>query len=157
MKRLLVATTALIGLLGVQTGWAATATSTITVSANVANACTIGASPLSFGTLVPSTTYTATTTINVTCTSGGAYSVGLDFGTSGVGSLTLVGTNNPAHQLSYGLFKDPTHTITWTNSSPLPGAGIGSLQTVTVFGQLITGGSPAADTYTDTVTATITY
>ena len=156
MKRLLVAATALIGVMGVQTGWAGSATSTIAVSADVPAACTISASPLAFGTLTPSNTFTATTTINVTCTNGGAYQVALDTGISGQGGLNLKGTVTFGY-LPYGLYLDSNHTTAWNSGNVANGIGNGAEQSLTVYGQIITLSTLVSDTYADTVTATISY
>jgi spore coat protein U-like protein len=117
----------------------------------------MGASPLGFGPLTANATFDAQTTINVTCTSGGAYSVALDLGSSGQGTLELTGVSDSSHLLPYALYKDSSHSQPWNTANAQDSAGNGSLQTMTVFGRLITGSSPVADTYADTVTVTITY
>ncbi|MBN6743443.1 spore coat protein U domain-containing protein, partial [Acidithiobacillus sp. MC6.1] len=62
--------------------------------------------------------------------------------------------------LSYGLFQDAAYTTNWGNTvgtDTKTGTGNGSAQALTVYGQIPAGQYPAPGTYTDTITATITY
>jgi spore coat protein U-like protein len=62
---------------------------------------------------------------------------------------------NGAAALNYGLYTDAGHT---TNFATLASAnGTGSGVVTTVYGQVAAGQYVAPGTYTDTVTATVTY
>jgi spore coat protein U-like protein len=163
MKRLLIAATALIGILTVQDALAATAGSTISVSASVGTACGVSATPLLFRTVAPgANTTTGTATVTVTCTSGGAYDVGLDYGAnSNPGTQrNLLGTNLGG-LVTYGLFQDSAALTTpWgpvIGTNTLHETGNGSAQAWTVYGKIPGSQGPAGDAYTDTVNVTVTY
>ncbi len=140
MKRLLLATAALIGVVASQQAWAATATSAITASATVTTVCTLNTTPMVFGEVALGAAGTpGTGTINVTCTDGGTYDVGLDNGLNAVaGQRSLV---NGVNLLSYDLFTQVAHTTRWGNTvgtDTVTGTGNGAAQALTVFG-LIAG------------------
>ena len=88
MKRLLVAATALIGVVAVQDAWgqSQSANATIAVTASVDPSCSVTASTLSFLTVPATTIVNANATVNVTCTTGATYEVGLDPGLHAVSS-----------------------------------------------------------------------
>ena len=163
MKRLLIAATALIGIVTVQNVWAATAGSTIGVSAQVGIACGVSSSSLLFRTVAPgANTTTGTATVTVTCTAGGGYDVGLDYGANANPGTqrNLIGTNLGGLVL-YGLFQDSAATTTpWgplIGTNALHGTGNGSAQVLNVYGKIAGSQGPAGDTYTDTVNVVVTY
>jgi len=125
--------------------------------------CGISASDLSFGNYT-GTVLNATTTIQVGC-SKGTYSVGLSKGMgSGTSAtdrrMTLTGGGANAPQLKYGLFSDSGHKTNWGNTTSdgaVSGTGNATTQTLTVFGQVPAGQTVTQGTYTDTITATLTY
>jgi spore coat protein U-like protein len=62
--------------------------------------------------------------------------------------------------LSYAMYQDSGHTTNWGNTvgtDTKSGTGNGSAQTLTVYGNLAAGQYPAAGSYSDTITATVTY
>ena len=144
----------------VQNARAATASSTIAVSATVLSFCTIAALPLAFGNY-SSTSTSASTSITVACTSGTTYNVGLDAGlgtgaTVAARKMTFGGTNT----LEYGLFSNAGATTVWGNTvgtNTLSGTATGLPQILTVYGNIPAGQLVAPGAYLDTVTATITY
>jgi len=163
MKRLLIAATALIGSVIVQDAWAATAGSTIGVSASVGTACGVSATSLLFRTVAPgANTTTGTATVTVTCTSGGGYDVGLDYGANANPGTqrNLIGTNLGGLVI-YGLFQDSAATTTpWgpvIGTNTLHGVGNGGAQPLTVYGKIPGSQGPAGDSYTDTVNVVVTY
>ncbi|HXU94268.1 MAG TPA: spore coat U domain-containing protein [Gallionella sp.] len=140
------------------TAYAATATDTFNVTANIPTSCSVTAgNDLAFGDYT-GTQIDATTTVSVTCTSGGAYTVGLNDGThfSSPNRRMLHGTTD---FLNYELYKEDTHTNRWGNSGGelVSGTGTGSAQTLTVYGRLPGSQSLIAGAYTDTITVTVTY
>jgi spore coat protein U-like protein len=140
-----------------------TTSTTFQVQIVITNACVIGAvSTLNFGSqgtlaaIVP-----ATTTIGVNCTLALPYNVGLD---AGVGSGATVATRKmtgPASAtVSYSLYQDVTHLLVWGNTigtNTIAAVGTGLSVPYTVYGAVPIQATPAAGTYTDTITVTVTY
>jgi spore coat protein U-like protein len=158
MKRLLVGCTACLGisLLFPPPALAATATTTMAVSADVTAACTITATPMAFGAYSQTANVDTTSEVTVQCT-----------GTSGALGFTVGDGNNflVSRRMTVGAsFLDYTVSVTVGAAavasptavpitiSPATGAG-----TATLFGRIIPQGNKIAGTYTDTVTLTLTY
>ena len=103
-----------------QAAQAATATSTIAVSATVLSFCSLTALPLAFGNY-SSALVNATTTLAVVCTVGTTYSVGLDLGQGTGATVTQRRMTLNTSQLSYALYSDAARTTPWgTPSAPTP-------------------------------------
>ena len=139
---------------------ASTATTTFNVTATVQATCLISASNLGFGTYSGSAIAT-TTTLSVTCTNSTTYNVGLNAGTATGATVTTRAMTGPgAATLSYALYQDSGHSTNWGNTvgtDTKSGTGNGSAQTLTVYGNLTGAQYPAPGSYSDTITATITY
>jgi spore coat protein U-like protein len=139
---------------------AATANTTFQITATVSATCLISATNLAFGTY-SGTAVNATSTVTVTCTNTTPYNVGLDAGTStgaNVNGRKMTGPGSAT--LGYSLYQDSAHTTIWGNTvgtNTEAGTGSGSAQALTVYGQLPAGQFVAPGSYTDTITATITY
>ena len=121
--------------------------------------CTGYASTLSFGSYNPTTPVSVTGTVTVTCSSGLAYHVGLNAGAGSGGTTTTRIMNSGANLMSYQLFRDSAHTLNWGNNPPsdtVNGTGTGSPQALTVYARLPAGQYVNPDSYTDTITVTIT-
>jgi spore coat protein U-like protein len=160
MRRLLIATTALIGVVVAQDAWAATATSSIGVSAGVDATCTVSATRLAFHSVATTTVDNSNATVTVTCTSGANYDVGLDYGLNAVSTQRFVKGVTPANTLPYNLFQDSSYSIPWGNNLGVDteaGTGSGGVQVLTVYGQIPSQSTVASDTYSDTITVTLTY
>ncbi len=134
---------------------------TLTITAN----CTIAANPLNFGSHgLLSTAFSNTTTVNVTCTNTTPYTVGLSAG-SGTGSTLanrlMQGTTagNTTSTVAYQLYQPaPNQTVVWGDTGAadrVGGTGNGSAQPLTVNGTVPAQATPAPDTYSSTVTATV--
>jgi spore coat protein U-like protein len=138
----------------------ATATTTFAVTATVQATCQISATPLAFGTY-SGTQIDTTSTITATCTNSTAYTIGLNAGL-GIGALTnnRLMTGPAAAVLVYSSFRDSSRTLNWgivQAVDTLAGTGNGSAQTITVYGRLGAGQLVAPGSYSDTLTATITF
>jgi len=134
---------------------AATATTTFAVTATVQATCSVAATPLAFGTYIPTAASANTATVTVTCTNTTPYTLGLNAGTATGATVTNRSMVNGAVLLNYGLFTDSGHT---TNFATLASAnGTGAAVVTTVYGQVPAGQYVAPNTYTDTITATVTY
>jgi len=160
MKIALLFAVATLGLAAAQVASAATATSNISASASVTTVCTMDSSALAFGEVALTGATPGTATINVTCTGGGAYTVGLGNGLHNVAAQRNLVSG--ANILAYDLFKEASHTTRWGDAGAglVSGTGTAVQQTLTVYGQVTTGqtlvsgnGAP----YTDTILVTLTY
>ena len=142
------------------TALAATAINTFGVTATVQASCSISASTLSFGSY-NGTVATATSAVSVTCTNSTPYNVGLSSGVASGATVAARKMTGPTSALlSYSLFSDPSRSINWgqtVGSDTNSGTGNGAVQVLTVYGQTPAGQYLAPGSYTDTITATITY
>lgn len=125
----------------------------------IQTACTITANPLSFGTYAQAL-LDATTTLSVTCTDTTSYTVGLNAGTATGATVTnrmMTGPNGVL--LHYSLFSNAGYSTNWGNTtgSWVTGTGTGTVQSLTVYGQISAKQNTISGTYTDTITATLTY
>ena len=144
---------------------AATKTDTMQVSATVAKNCIINAPDLNLGTFEGDNNLTASSTISVRCTSGTTFFVDLSTGAGTYANRTM---SNGTDTLSYNLYTNNTYTTVFGDGTGSTGRGsgtgagmaIGNAQSLIVYGRLLASantGPVGAGTYTDTITATITY
>lgn len=149
------------------TAYAATSTTSFTVSATVADSCSVSATNLAFGNVTPvdNINFNATSTVDVTCANGTTYDIGLDAGANSsdgtVSTRRMTDGAATPNYLSYQMYQDSGHTTVWGNTvgtDTVAATGTGSTQTNTVYGQ-IPSGQQATPTgsYTDTVTVTVTF
>lgn len=129
------------------------------VVATVAPNCSISAQDLNFGVASSlSGTLSQSTSMNVACTNGAAWSVGLNNGNNFSGSrrMRLGATNS---YITYGLFRNPGAGQPWNMGagSEVTGTGNGGNQTLTVYGRVPAQAVPATGFFVDTVIATITF
>jgi spore coat protein U-like protein len=161
MKNTIIAAVAALTLgLATTAANAATTNTTFQVSAVVQANCTISAAALAFG------NYTGaqndkTSNLTITCTNTSPYDIGLDAGTTSgatVANRSMVdGSNN---KLGYALFSDSAEKVNWGNTvgtDTVKGTGTGATQTVTVYGQIPAAQYVTPGSYSDTITATLTY
>lgn len=142
---------------------AATATDTMAVTATVQSACAVTATGMAFGSYDPTvlTNHDATTTIQVNCTSGTSYTVGLSAGLATGATVSARKMVNGSNLLPYSLYRDASRTQNWGNT-----AGVDSTSatvatstpaTLTVYGRIAGLQNVPAGNYSDTVTVTVTY
>jgi spore coat protein U-like protein len=144
---------------GTYTDTVSTDTTHFTLTVVIQNACTISANPLSFGNYT-GTLLDATTTLSITCTNTAPYTVGLNAGTTTGATVTNRMMTGPGGaRLNYSLFSNSSYTTNWGNStgSWVSGTGTGTRQTLTVYGRIPASQGTVSGTYTDTITATVTY
>jgi spore coat protein U-like protein len=144
------------------------ATANMSVTLTIFAACTVSATTLAFPQLAATTQSTVTNqtaTVSVTCASGVPYAIGMGQGLNYSTTNRMVyATSN---YIAYALYTDSGHSIPWlgvtgtactTSSDCSVGTGTGSVQTITVYGQVpVLGSAPAVGSYTDTVTLTVDY
>ncbi len=160
MKRIILSAAAVTGLLFSQSASAETQTANMAVSASVSSVCSVNATALAFGEVALSGATDGTATINVTCTGGGLYTVGLGNGLHAVAAQRNL--QSGSNILAYDLFKETGRTTRWGDSGAglVSGTGTAAEQSLTVYGRIATGqtlvsgnGTP----YTDTILVTLTY
>jgi spore coat protein U-like protein len=140
----------------------------MTVTANVETACTVSASPMAFGTVIPGITKETTATVTANCTNGTSYT--LDLG-DGLNHITTGGTGaeyrrqmaSAALRLPYVIYIDATRataidaTAVALNNLLTTTVGDGGNQDVMIYGR-IKGAETTTQTpgsYVDTVVVTI--
>lgn len=137
-----------------------TTTTTFAVSATVQATCLVSASPMSFGSYTGAVVNT-TSTVSVTCTNTTSYNVGLSAGLATGATVTTRQMTGPSSAvLGYSLFSDSSRSVNWGStigSDTITGTGNGSSQPLTVYGQATAGQYVTPGSYTDTITATVTY
>jgi spore coat protein U-like protein len=141
---------------------AATTTSTFTVQMTVTSSCVINSSStLSFGSQgVLVANVDNTSTIQVQCTNTTPYNIGLDAGTGTGATVTTRKMTNGANTINYSLYSDSGRATVWGNTigtNTVAATGSGASQSYTVYGRVPPQTTPAAATYTDTITVTVTY
>lgn len=155
-----------VGVLAAAVAGAATTTTTFAVSATVQSTCSTTATALAFGAYTPgSGALTNTSTISVKCTKNTAYTVALNAGNAG-GTLTQRLMASGANKLQYNLYTSAALTTIFGDgtggsaTSAGTGAGDGTANTLTVYGQLpdsATNQTAIPGSYSDTVTVTVSY
>ncbi|MFD2261528.1 spore coat U domain-containing protein [Lacibacterium aquatile] len=159
---LTVAAAAMVSLLPATGAQAATASTSILVTAAVAQACIVVATPLAFGVYDPTSASPTdgTATVAVTCTTGTAYTVGLSAG-GGTGATTTVRKMTfGANTLNYALYQNAGRTTNWGNAvgtDTVAGTATGLLINHTVYGRITAGQTVPMGAYADTVAVTVTY
>jgi spore coat protein U-like protein len=142
---------------------AATATSTFTVQMTITSSCVINStSTLNFsgsqGVLVANVD--ATSSVLVQCTNTTPYNIGLDAGTGTGATVTTRKLTNGSNTINYSLYSDSGRSTVWGNTvgtNTVSGTGNGASQSYTIYGRVPPQTTPAAATYTDTITVTVTY
>ncbi|HKM36029.1 MAG TPA: spore coat U domain-containing protein [Thiopseudomonas sp.] len=143
------------------TAQAATVTAPMDVKIEILDACEINMAPteLDFGQHgVLSSVVNATSDMQVTCTTGAAYSIALSGGGSGDinARVMTLGTD----EVEYQLYQEAGRTTVWGETIPtdtVASVGTGTEQDFTVYGQVPVQATPPAGIYTDTVTVTVDY
>lgn len=139
-----------------------TTTTTFTVQMTITASCVINsAGTLNFGSQgVLTSAVNATSTIQVQCTNTTPYNIGLNQGTATGATVTTRKMTNAGNTISYSLYSNAGMTTNWGNTvgtDTVAATGNGAAQSYTVYGQVPAQTTPAAATYTDTITVTVTY
>ena len=136
-------------------------------SATVNSNCNVSVSGINFGSTRSfiSTAIDTTGTINVQCTDGSPYSVGLDNGLHASGGQRRM---QACQYVSYGLYTDSAFSLAWTTATSTTscsggtgtcalGTGTGSSQPTTIYAQIPPRDALAPGYYADTVVVTVTF
>jgi spore coat protein U-like protein len=170
-KLALVAVAALAAMSSAQ---AVTDSTTLGVSLTLTNGCqfnTASTSAVAFPETASTSTLAAPVVadgaLNVTCTSGTNYTIGLDGGlnnTSGSPVAPIAGSRRmqlaaTGNYVPYELYRNAARSDVWgtdVGANVLGGSGSGNAESIPVYGK-VSSVNAVAGVYTDTVTATITY
>ncbi len=135
---------------------AATANASVSVSAQVVGTCTISGGAIAFGAYTPASAASQQGALTVNCTSGTAYQIALNEGLSGTGATRRM-TGPNGETLDYDIYRDSGHSQRWAGgASAHAGTGTGTAQSVELYAG-IAAATAASGSYSDTVTATLTY
>jgi len=130
------------------------------VNATVLSTCAVSATALNFGTYAGAL-INNTSVLTVTCTNTTVFNIGLNAGTATGATVTTRKMTGPASAtLNYKLFRDGALTQNWGNTvgtDTLLSQSNGTALQYSVFGQMPAGQSLKPGSYTDTITATVTY
>jgi spore coat protein U-like protein len=149
-------------LLGTSSVYATTTTTTFQTRVTIAATCAIGgATTLDFGTpSLLTANVDQTSTIQVTCTNTTPFNIGLDKGSNGSSVTSRLMKGGGTETIQYSLYSNSSRTTNWGNTvgtDTVASTGTGSSQSFTVYGRIPTQMTPSPDTYTDTITVTVTY
>lgn len=162
IKSALLAAVAAVAMLASLDAFAATADSTFAVTARVNKTCTIATTAIDFGDYTGAAV-PMNSTLTLACSKGTSFDVTLS--TGGGGSYTprqMSGTGANLDKLNYNLFFDSGLTQIW-------GDGSGTTVTFsdvtsdkashdfTIYGSVTAGQDVNWDTYSDSITATVTF
>ena len=134
------------------------------VTITITSTCSIdapAATDVAFGSNVSTATnIRAAGQLNVNCTPGTDYQIALDEGANAAGAgITARAMSDGTNLVPYQLYTDANRSDVWGNTldnDTLSGTGNGQVQAIQVYGEVPSANFPAG-TYTDTVTATVTY
>ena len=150
---------------------AATDATTFNVKLTVTESCfisTTAPTDVNFGTQARTATaisLDAAGALNVNCTTGTAYNIGLNGGTNTSGAIAAPVAGNRRMRLGattnyvgYELYQNTARTTFWGNAtgSWLGGTGTGASVAIPVYGRVVAANAPAG-AYADVITATVNY
>jgi spore coat protein U-like protein len=144
---------------GTYTDTLSTATTDFSVTATVAKDCGVTATNLAFGNYTGAVN-NSTSTVTVTCTNTTTYTVGLSPGLATGATVTTRKMQNGTALLPYALYSNSGMTTNWGNTAAtnwVSGTGTGVAQALTVYGQIAAKQYVTPGSYSDTITATVTY
>ncbi len=137
-------------------------TSNFSVTATVTGTCTLTTTTLAFGTYTPTGgILTGSTTVTPTCTTSTAWTLAFNAGSTSGGTISQRLMANGAATLKYNLYTTSADTTLLgdgtSSSSTLTGTGTGAAQATTIYGAIPAGQYVTPGSYSDTITATISY
>jgi len=133
-----------------------------TVNATVVNNCLISATNIAFtSTGVLSSALNASGAITARCTNGDAYRIALSSGSSGNVAARQMQRSGGGGTVNYQLYTDSAHTSAWgdgtAGTTMATGTGSGNAVSINVYGRVPAQSTPMPGSYSDTITATITF
>ena len=158
MRNTALAGLAVIGLS--QTAYAATATTTMSVTLTINAGCTVTAGSLAFGSAqLLSVPVTASTTVIPTCTNTTPYTVLLDAGSGTGATVAARKLTNGSNTVTYSLYQDAAFSTVWGNTAgqTVAGTGNGNAQSLTVYGRIPAQAGAPPGSYADVINVTVAY
>ena len=143
---------------------AGSTTANLSVTASVANNCTISTAAVAFGAYDPivanaATPLDGTGTVTIACTKNSATTIGLGLGANASGSTRRM--INGAEFMTYELYQETGRTTVWGNATTglltPPVAPSKAARNFSVYGRVTAGQDVSAGNFTDTVVATVNY
>lgn len=138
-----------------------TGTFSFNVRARVPPDCRVLAGDLDFGTHgVLTQAVDATSRIDVTCTAGSVFNVGLGYGIYGNSPSTRRMQDLAGNRVGYQLYQDAARSQVWgllSDGLSATSAGSGAVQGIRVYGRVPAQTTPPPGAYSDTVVVTVTY
>ena len=155
------------GLVGICLGTPQTGTVGVTsqLTMTVTNDCiTITAPDVNFGSApLVSNFPTVSQSIAITCTKGSVYTVGINNGAN-AGSGSVRNMVNGSNSMSYDIYKGSTSnrwgttgTDRWASSTPSSVNADGTVNTYNYTAKVLSGNTPPAGTYTDTLVVDVAF
>jgi spore coat protein U-like protein len=98
--------------------------------------------------------------VTTTCTLAAPYNIGLNAGTGAGATVAARKMTSGANLLTYSLFQDAARLVVWGNTigtDTVALVGTGLAVPTTVFGRIPALQNVAVGSYTDTITATVTF
>lgn len=145
-------------------------TATFAVSANVIKSCKVSATALGFGTYDPlaASSTTGTSTVSVQCTKATVATVALNGGVNGtLAQRMMKDTGSSTDTLNYQLYTTSGNASVWgdgtggTVTQSYTSASAATVNPFTVYGTIPSGQdvtpSSVSNSYTDTITVTVTF
>jgi len=139
-------------------------TATFAVTAQFAPSCSVAAGALAFGASIPTPVTTpvlSTTVISAVCSTTVPYTVALGAGTGPTATPAVRQMTSGANVLNYSIFEDAARTQVWgdgTGGTVVSAqTGTGAPQSITAYGSIAAGQTPAIGTYTDTITVAVVF
>lgn len=142
---------------------AATATDTMTVSITIENSCTVTANDLDFGTRnTLASNIDASSTVAVACTGAGPIAVAFSAGAGASATFASRKMTGASSTINYSLYADAARTQVLgdgtTGNVVISATSTGTSTSFAVHGRVFGSQNPKpVGSYTDTVTATVTF
>jgi spore coat protein U-like protein len=129
-------------------------------SVTVEKSCNVAATNLSFGSTGSLRAPLAgQSSLNVQCSNGIGYSLGLNGGSAGAIDPTQRKMKFGANAITYGLYQDAANARPWgtAGANLVSGTGTSASQPYSVYGLVPAQATPPPGTYTDTIVVSVTY
>lgn len=162
MKKLKLSLLAIVAAMS-SSAFAGSTSANFQVNATVQPTCVITATNVDFGAITPAATGSvpSTGTVTTTCTKTTAYTLTLSSGSGSITSRKMSGaTAGNLDGLLYNIYKDSGRTIVFgdgTSGQTITGLGTGVAETTTIYGSVDLNQYIRPDTYSDSLTVTLTY
>jgi len=150
------------GMSGVQ---AASTSANLSLTASVANNCTIATSAVAFGSYDPVVAHAAADLdgagqVTIACTKGAAATIGLDLGSNAAVTTRRL-SDGVSSFLTYELYTDVARADVWGDAAPdlfTPAVAPSKVaRSFSVYGRIPSNQDVPAGAYTDTVVATVNF